>query len=218
MTHRTAPRPPLAAARRPTTTTSRRGVSLAELLAVVAIIGLVVGVAGPAWGTFRARASLRLANRLLVTELRLLRARAIALGRNVGWTFQRNDEGGWSVRTCIDGDGDGLRQSDLDAGIDRAVDPPRPLLASNLACRLGFPNEGVTDPSDPRTRLGPGAPPFRFGRSKFVSFSPLGESTPGSIFLVDTTGRAYCLRLHGATGRPHLLRWEPLRQRWLQEP
>lgn len=199
---------------------SRRdaGFSLAEALVAIFLVGLIAAAAGPAWANLRSRASLRLATDLLVGELRVLRSRAIAESRHVGWAIDLDATGAWTGQTYGDGDGDGLRNDDIRAGIDAPFGNRKTFLPANGSCRIGFPEEGVRDPSDLSKTLFPGSNPVRFGNANLISFSPIGESTPGSIFFVDTTGRSFCLRLFGGTGRAHLLRYEPSIRRWLEEP
>jgi prepilin-type N-terminal cleavage/methylation domain-containing protein len=194
------------------------GFSLPELVIVLALLGLALGAAGPAWSNIRSRISLQAASSILRGELRELRSQAVCEGRHVGWRTWQDGRSAWWLRPYRDGDGDGLRSDDIREGIDEPAGPAHPALPIDGSCRLGFPTQGVPDPSAPSVILRDDASPFRFGVSGLVSFSPLGDASPGSIFLTDSTGRAWCLRLTPGSGRPHLLRWEPSQSRWLPGP
>jgi len=196
----------------------RHGFSAIELLVAMLLISLVLAISVPAWQNLRRRTSLRAAAATLECELRELRARAVSRGRNVGWSTRHGDDGRWYVTPIVDGDDDGLRADDLERGIDVPDGAERELLPPDLACFVGFPQGGIPDPSDPSHRLGPDDAPFRFGLSRFVSFSPLGASTSGSIFLSEPSGAALCLRLHGGVGRVHVLAWDPAERRWSDGP
>jgi len=202
--------------RHPLLKNSKMGASLLEVLAVIAIIGIICAVAMPAWSNLRSRTALRIACDKAVSDLRALRSRSISEGREVGWRLRRLPNSEWTVRLVADGNGNGLRASELSSGTDHFLGDERLFLPVRDGCTLGFPLEGVPDPSDSSKILRPGTKPIRFGTSSFISFSPIGGSTPGSIFLTEPSGRTVCVRLFGGTARPHLLRYEPSTRRWFE--
>ena len=48
---------------------------------------------------------------------------------------------------------------------------------------------------------------LRIGRSKIVSFSPLGSSTTGTLFLSNRYGLVYAVVVFGSTGRVRIARY-----------
>ena len=143
----------------------------------------------------------------LGTRFRLARQQAVTFGANVGVVFDFAG-GRWVVRVCRDGTRNGLRRADIVSGSDPCPDGPYSL--SDL-----FP--GVDIAVDPQLRGPAGEPgsadPVRFGSSDIASFSPVGTSTAGSIFLRSRGGLQYAVRISGVTGRLRVL-WHEAPAGW----
>jgi len=187
------------------------GYTLLEILATTAIIALLALIALPAFGTYRRHASVQAAAAETMTTLRNVRAQAIAGARHIGVKFVQSGAA-WSYALYEDGDGDGIRNDDIVSGVDRRLTPNQPLMPQLHVARIGLLPTAMRDPDgDP---LLPTASPVAFGRSTICSFSPIGSATAGSIYLVDDTGELYCVRVFGATGRVHFLRYNGGSRRW----
>ena len=190
---------------------NQSGYSLLELLAAIAIIGILCAAAVPAFGTYRRHASVQAAAAETMTMLRNARAQAIAGARPIGIKFTQSG-GAWSYALYEDGDGDGIRNDDIVSGVDRRITPPQPLMPQLHVARIGLLPVAMRDPDgDP---LLPTNSPVAFGRSTICSFGPLGTATAGSVYIVDDTGELYCVRVVGATGRIRFLRYDG--RRWEQ--
>ena len=169
------------------------GLSLVEVLIVCALAAVVAAASGgPALGSAdRVRA--RQAARHLAGEC--ARARVLALARStaVAISFGPESEG---VPTALyaDGNGNGVRSAEIASGTDPALSAP-----SRLADRYPGVRFGVVDPV-----LGSG--PVRLGGSRLLTFSPLGTSTSGSLYIAGRDGSQYAVRLAGATARVRVLR------------
>lgn len=68
----------------------QRGLTLVELLIVVALIAVILGLAGPSFTDFIAMQRLRGANGQLVTDLQFARSEAVSRNRQVHLRFQSN--------------------------------------------------------------------------------------------------------------------------------
>lgn len=196
-----------------TTRPSEQGMTLAELLVVLTVLAVLLTATVPF--VLRASSSLRvrLAAAEVATALYLARSEAIRLGHHVGLRFGRDTDGRVTFTLFADGDGDGLSSRDVRAGSDVAVSPPRRLGHLGRTVRFGFPEAPPTrDPSGKRLdRL---EDPVRFNRSDLASFSPLGTSTPGSVYLTDGRRALVAVRLLGATGRVRVTEWDPEAESW----
>ena len=191
---------------------SEHGVSLLELLTALFIVGLIVMTSFPAWMSMRRRSAVRLAASELRGIFQQTRSRALARANHCGVKFvQIGAE--WHFALYDDGDRDGVRNDDIISGKDPRVAAPRIVMREAArAARIELPNETIVDPDG--DKLPPSKSPVQFNKSTICSFSPIGESTPGSIYLNDGNGTTYVVRVYGATGRIRVLRYDPLRRKW----
>jgi prepilin-type N-terminal cleavage/methylation domain-containing protein len=188
-----------------------RGFTLIELLIVMAIMGLTVRVAMPAFLTLQRRGATRAASAELRAVFHSTRARAIARGRHAAVKFTKSGAE-WYYAIYEDGDGDGVRNDDITSGIDRCVAWPRRVLTDARVAFIAPPPFKLKDPDgDP---LGPASSPVQFNTSALCSFSPLGESTSGTIYVSDRVGDVYAVRVYGATAKIRTLRYNPGSKKW----
>jgi hypothetical protein len=104
-----------------------------------------------------------------------------------------------------DGNGDGIRNADITSGVDRRIAAPKRVLDTVRFVTVGLLPKTIVDPDgDP---LKPAASPVQFGTSTICAFSPIGGATPGTIYLTDADGGAWCVRVLGASAKVRLLRW-----------
>lgn len=178
---------------------SARGVSLVELLTVIAIVGLMVAISIPSLHQISRKRELRAASAELRAIFRKVRSRAVARGSNSGVKFRMID-GAWHYGFFDDGDGDGVMNDDIASGIDPVVTPFRSVFGSAGKVRIGLPDISVRD-GETGELVSPDAAPVRFNRSTICSFSPNGSATPGSIYLTDGAHGAAAVVVYGATGK-----------------
>ena len=74
----------------------------------------------------------------------------------------------------------------------------------------------VPDPGDPGRPLDRLDDPIRFNSSDICSFSPTGESTPGSIYLWDGHDRMAVVRVFGRTAKVRTLYYRRGDREWKQ--
>jgi hypothetical protein len=60
----------------------------------------------------------------------------------------------------------------------------------------------------------PGDDPIRFGASRMVSFSALGTSSSGTLYIRGRGDTQYAIRLVGATARVRMYRFDPRSHEW----
>jgi hypothetical protein len=191
------------------------GFQLIELSVILGLVSLLVTVAVPNLLAFTARHRVTSAAAELAGTLQLTRATASRLSCNVGVKFRTAPDGTVTFTLYQDGDGDGVLTADIDSGVDRAVGPERRL--GNLGPRVGFgfpPPPAPRDPADPGQRLEGLDDPIRFNRSDIASFTSLGASTPGSLYVSDHQRHLAVVRVLGHTGRIRILLYDVERQVW----
>jgi prepilin-type N-terminal cleavage/methylation domain-containing protein len=193
-----------------------RGYTIAELLAVLAIMAMAVAVALPAAAMLRDGGRAAAGARAMATLLSAERWKSVAAHRIQGLQF-RQAGGAWSWREVEDGNGNGLRSAEITRGIDRVLTDDDTLERQVSDVRLGFPPGGTYPEAPPGTdTLSAGDDPVRFGRSDLVSFSPLGSSSSGTIYVTDGRSALYAIVLFGPTCRLRVWRYLPRERRWTQ--
>jgi prepilin-type N-terminal cleavage/methylation domain-containing protein len=193
----------------------QRGFTLGEMLTAIAIIGMTATIAFPKMMTLQRRAAARSAASEIRAIFHEARMRAVTRARSCGVKFTKSAVG-WTYALYDDGDGDGIRNDDITSGVDRCFKTPRRVLASlERRATIGLPPFAIVDPDgDP---LPPAKSPVAFGNSTICSFSPMGESTPGTIYITDSIEDVYAIRSFGATARIRLLRWNAGKHKWVDK-
>lgn len=188
-----------------------RGFSLAELLTAIAILGLFVSISVPAFLNYQRQTAVRLATAEIRSIFHLARSRAIARHKNAGLRFTASSAE-WRYAICDDGDGDGVRTDDLAKGIDRCIESPRPVVRESRFASIGLPSDRLVDPDG--DALLPTASPVQFGTSRICSFSPIGQSTSGTIYLTNRNGDLYAVRVMGTSAKIRVLRYNRESRKW----
>jgi len=191
-----------------------RGVGAAELLLVVALTLIGLAVAVPSLAYVRDEGRAAAAARQMAATFSSLRYRSVTHGKAAGLLFQRQGAG-WAWWEVEDGNGNGLRTSEVERGVDRIRSGPHRLEDRVQGVRLGFP------PLASIPEIPPGSDtiadlddPVQFGRSDLVSFTPQGSASSGTLYLSDGRGVLYGVVLYGATCRVRVWRFDTYRRRW----
>jgi len=194
---------------------AERGWTLVELLVVFALAALLLAIGLPRLFAAAGGVTVRLAADEVMQALRETRVVGLRLGTYVGVKFRTAADGTVTYTLYRDGDGDGVRTADIDAGVDPAVGTPRRLQHFGRAVRFGFPaGRAPRDPGNPGRRLDRLEDPIRFNRSDIASFSPLEGATPGTVYLTDGERRLVAVRVTGRTGRVRILTYDVASETW----
>ncbi len=100
---------------------AQRGVSTAELLVATAVSGLLTLVGVPLIDETRRAAAMGRAAAQVQGLLTRCRAVAVVRCRPCAVVFDRGSDGEWRCYVAEDGDGDGVRRSDISSGQDVVV-------------------------------------------------------------------------------------------------
>lgn len=186
-------------------TTTDRGAALADLLLGLLITACVAGITLPFVTTAMQAAEARNAAAYLASRLRETRLGAVASNRHTALVFDQ-DARGWTIRQCVDGNGNGVRRAELDATTDRCRPPQR--LTDLLGVELGL-DPAIPGIDEPAGRTDG----VRFGRSAMASCSPLGHCSPGTLYLRSDDVQ-FAVRVAPITGRTRIFRFDPGSRKW----
>jgi prepilin-type N-terminal cleavage/methylation domain-containing protein len=187
------------------------GFSLPELLIAVALMATISGAA-LAFGTATVdEMRTSAAARHVAARVQFARMEALKRSANVGYQFSACERG-YSYAAYVDGNGNGLRSAEIRQGVDWMLDHSRHLADQFPGVSFGI-VEGVTAAESNET-LGADASPIRLGSSSILSFSPVGTSTSGTLYVRGPGRQQRAVRVLGGTGRVRVLRFDFRARRW----
>ena len=193
-------------------TANARGFALVDVVVACAISAVVAAIALPSLHATRERDAVRMAAKYLAQRAQYARLEALKRNAEVALRFDPDELG--LVAAFVDGDGDGVLQRDIDAGTDHPLGRDERLADAFDAVGIAIADD-MPDP-DGGSALTAGSDPVRIGSTNLLSFSPLGSSTSGSIYLAGPGGQQACVRILGATGRARVLWFNPATRQWQQ--
>jgi type II secretion system GspH-like protein len=182
---------------------SPRGLTSVEIVVALALMGALM--TATATGAFQLQSALAVRSAAAELSAAFLRARTYALTRGISVALKfRKDGGRWEWALYRDGNGNGVRNAEIQSGVDRSLGLAIvwPRTDVRPAILQGTP---VPDPGSPGSSLDRLDDPIRFGSSDLCSFSPLGESTPGSVYLWDGRDRMAVVRIFGRSAKVRTL-------------
>jgi hypothetical protein len=186
--------------------TGQLGLTTAELVITTALAGVLVLIGVPIADDARRAAELSRAAAQVHGLLVRCRATAVLRSRTCAVLFDPEVGGRWRCYVAEDGDGDGVRRSDVASGADPIVGPVLSLEAGSAG--PGILDGPVPDPSGTGTLGGDLSDPIRAGLGNIISFTARGTATPSSVYLTERARRMVVLRVYGGTGRINRLRWQ----------
>jgi Tfp pilus assembly protein FimT len=191
-----------------------QGLTLPELLVATTVAMLVATALLPSLEQFRGAVRTAAAARLLVVRLQGLRAKSVSRACAFGLLFQR-DEHGWLWFEVRDGNGNGLRTADLSKGRDMVLSGPHRFADLLPNVDFGFPERKLIPRIPPRAGwVHDLERPVRIGNTALLSFSPLGTSSSGTLFVSDGQKHLMAIVLYGRTGRIRVWRHDFENSRW----
>lgn len=191
--------------------TDCRGVALVDIVATLALGLTMTAMAIPVVGGALDREHAMIGARHLSGLLQRARAESLRRSTAVAARFEIIDER-TRVRLYADRNGNGVVQRDIDRGTDRPVSDYEWLDAHGRDVSLRL-NQPVTDAGGAET-LSAGADPLRIGNTALVTFSPLGTSSSGTLYVAARRGPQMAIRVYGASGRVLVLVFDARARQW----
>ena len=191
---------------------SQTGLALHELLLWMAVMSwffilITTGVA-------RLEECVAIRSAVHETTVAFYRARssAITRNRNVGLKFRKNGpRHEWTL--YADGNGNGVLSREISTGVDPAIGVYLPWSRNDVFPGI-MTGIRVPDPGSPGQYLDRIDDPIRFNNSDICSFSGMGESTPGSVYLWDGRDRMAVVRVFGRTAKIRTLYYRRGEEGW----
>ena len=145
---------------------------------------------------------------------RLQRARMEAVLRSamVGVKFTQTGSS-YSYAVYVDGNRNGVLSVDISRGVDRLIAPVERLPDQFPGVEFGaIPGLPAVDPGG----TAPGTDPIRLGSGNIASFSAMGTSSSGTVYIRSRRDAQYAIRIFGETGKTRMLKFEPRTGQWRQ--
>lgn len=155
---------------------------------------------------------LRAAGAANYVATRFQRARLEAVTRSATVAVQfTQDRAGYVFAVYVDGNGNGVLTRDIQRGIDRQIGAaerlPDQFRGVEFGTVAGLP---ALDPGG----TSPGIDPIRLGSGSLASFSALGTSTSGTVYIKGSGGAQYAVRIFGDTGKTRRLKFDRGDRKW----
>lgn len=186
------------------------GFTILELLFALAITGTLTAIAVPqglrALDDFRTRAAARyLAQRLADARLSAIK-RSLAQGLR----FEPGSPD-YRITAVADGNANGLRTAEIQAGIDRTLTVPETIGSHFEGVAFGI----LDSVPDADGQAANGSDGVRVGSARLLAMNPDGTSSSGTLYLHGRDRAQYAVRVLGVTGRVRMLRFDHVRRRWI---
>lgn len=190
--------------------TEGRGYSLLELMMVMALGVTMSAAALPEYLTalddFRACG----AARHISGRFQRARMEAVMRSATVAVQFTQTSSG-YSYAVYLDKNRNGVLTRDIQRGVDLPIGAPERLPDQFSGVEFG------AIPGLPPVAAGstaPGSDPIRLGAGSFASFSAMGTSSSGTVYIRGRRDAQYAVRIFGETGKTRMLKFERGTGRW----
>jgi hypothetical protein len=150
------------------------------------------------------------AARYVATRLQRARMESVTRSADVAVRFAATS-GGYGFAVYVDGNRNGVLASDIGQGVDWRLGAVETLPENFAGVDFG------TLPGLPAIDIGgtaPGSNPIHLGSSGSATFTPLGTSSTGTLYLRGHGNQQFAIRIYGETGKTRILKFDVRSRRW----
>jgi type II secretory pathway pseudopilin PulG len=185
--------------------------SFIEILFVMGTAAIVSAVAVPETLATLDDSRTAAAARYVSTRLQRTRMEAVTRNGSAALRFtQASDH--YEFAAYVDGNRNGVLSRDIQAGIDRSIQPADRLTDHFPGVDFG----AIPDlPPVDSTSTAPGSDPIRLGSSDMVTFTSVGTATSGSLYIRGRRDAQYVVRVYGETGKTRVLKFNAGSGQWM---
>jgi type II secretory pathway pseudopilin PulG len=186
------------------------GYSLIEILVVTTILMTLYAITFPRVLAGLDESRVAGAARYMAARLADARMKAIQRSANVALRFTLTPDG-YVYAVYLDANSNGVLSRDIQRGIDKQIQASEQLAYHFRGVDFGTLPE--LPPIDPGGSP-PGSDPIRLGSGNILTFSPLGTSSSGSLYLLGRNNLQYVVRVFGDSGKIRVLRFDGRTRKW----
>lgn len=187
-----------------------RGYSLLELVFVAGLGVTLSAAAVPQYLSAIDNSRAAGATRYISARFQRARMEAVVRSTEVALQFTQSPSG-YAYAVYVDGNRNGVLTRDIQRGIDRRIGA-----SERLPDQFGGVDFGAI-PGLPAVDSGstaPGSDPIRLGAGSFASFSAMGTSSSGTVYIRSRRDSQYAVRIFGETGKIRMLKFDRGSRQW----
>ena len=196
--------------RNPVRWASAAGLSVLEILFALSTCATVTAIAIPVVDGAIDEMRTAMAARYVEGRIRSARMDAVRRSQAVALRFEAPEPGDYAYEAFGDGNGNGVRSSEIRDGIDIALGPAERLRERFPGVTFGL-AMGLPD-ADGRQATGEDG--LRIGTARILTMSSDGTATSGTLYIRGRRGQ-YAVRVLGATGRTRMLQYDSGSRSWI---
>jgi len=185
------------------------GFTALELLLAAAIAVTILALSIPSGAGALDHIRTAMAARYLQGRIMDARLEAIRRSTRVGLRFEAQD-GDYGLAQYLDGNGNGIRTTDIAAGVDREMVERHRLRDQFPGASFGL----LAETPDVDGAVSSSGDGVRVGASRILTLAPDGTATPGTLYVHGRRAQ-FAVRVLGATGRTRLLHYDAGGRRWV---
>jgi type II secretory pathway pseudopilin PulG len=186
------------------------GYSFIELMFAAGLMATVAGLAAPPLLATADDLKTVAAVRYVSGLLQQIRADAVLRHADTAMRFTSTGSS-YVYGEYVDGNLNGVKSTEITSGVDREVRRPERL--SDQFPGVDFGTLPGLPPIDSSSSA-PGADPIKLGASTLATFTSVGTSTSGSLYILGRRNTQYVIRIYGETGKTRILRFDTASRVW----